>query len=159
MNSNIRDAGNFLLARPLASIRQGVAQSIPNSTWTACTFDTEDIDRDNGHSTVSNTSRYTGATPGYVWTAYTAAFALSSAGGRAGRIRLNGADSSQTAGTGVFHVPPSALVSVISGGGLQYLNGTSDYLELVVLQTSGGALNTYVATDVLTRLSVLWVSS
>lgn len=64
LNANVRDAVNFLLAPPAALLRQTVAQSI-GTTGTAVTFDTEDYDNDGGHSTVTNTTRYTAVTPGW----------------------------------------------------------------------------------------------
>jgi hypothetical protein len=56
MNSNVRDAGNFFLSWPVFEGRQAVAQSFTSGAPTALLIDTEDIDTDNGHSTVTNTS-------------------------------------------------------------------------------------------------------
>ncbi len=63
MNANVRDAVNFLLSPPAALLRQTTTQSI--AAGSAVLFDTEDYDNDGGHSTVSNTSRYTAVTPGW----------------------------------------------------------------------------------------------
>lgn len=62
-NKNIRDAVNFLLAPPSALLRQTVSSS--HSTGTAVPLDVEDSDNDGGHSTSTNTSRYTAVTPGW----------------------------------------------------------------------------------------------
>ncbi len=160
MNSNVRDAGNFLLARPLAHLRQTAAQSIPNGAVTPILWDTEDLDRDNGHSTVTNTSRYTAQTPGYYWTSYTLPWAASAAGRRYGRLRTNGTDTSANAlSYSAQTTPGAALAGGVTGGGVQYLNGTTDYIELCAFQDSGGALGLYVGIDAVPRFSLLWVSS
>lgn len=49
---------------PVFEGRQTIAQSIATNTPTAITLDVEDVDTDNGHSTSSNTSRYTVQTAG-----------------------------------------------------------------------------------------------
>ncbi|MFD9949814.1 hypothetical protein ACFWYW_55905 [Nonomuraea sp. NPDC059023] len=65
LNLDLRDGLNFLLSPPLAVLRKSGNQSIPQSASTEVTWDVEDIDRDGGHSTVSNTSRYTSQTAGW----------------------------------------------------------------------------------------------
>lgn len=160
MNTNIRDAGNFLLARPMAILRQTAAQSIASGGWTSVLFDTEDLDRDGGHSTVSNTSRYIAQTPGYQLVVYTLPWAVNATGARAGRLRLNGADSAATAaGRSTVGNGGATADTSCCGTGFLYFNGTTDYVELLGYQNSGGALNTEVATDVSPRLQTLWLSS
>lgn len=44
---------------PTAELIQTVGQSVPNGTWGIITFDSEVEDSHGGHSTVTNTSRYT----------------------------------------------------------------------------------------------------
>lgn len=159
MNSNIRDLGNFTLARPMAVLRQAAAQSIPNITWTGVLLDTEDLDRDAGHSTSSNTSRYVGKTPGWYLAPYTMCYAANATGSRWARIRTNGTDAVATTPGRDSRPSAGAVDTSMSGVGFVYLNGTTDYVELVVFQSSGGALNAYVASDASPRLAMLWVSS
>lgn len=140
-------------------LRQTAAQSVPNATWTAVTFDTEDLDRDNGHSTVSNTSRYTATSPGYFWWAYSLTWAANATGQRGGRIRTNGTDAQVSAVARVLHNAGATFDTGQSGGGAQYMNGTTDYVELMGFQNSGGALNTNIASDGVPRLQAIWVSS
>ncbi|HEX4816709.1 MAG TPA: hypothetical protein VFV66_28540 [Nonomuraea sp.] len=65
LNADIRDALNFYLAPPLARLRKSGTQSVPNNSVTAVTWDVEVIDRDGGHSNVTNPSRYTAQTAGW----------------------------------------------------------------------------------------------
>ncbi|MFI6737434.1 hypothetical protein ACIBI9_31300 [Nonomuraea sp. NPDC050451] len=63
LNTDLRDGLNFLLAtKPLCKLKlsAGVNLSSQDIPWSA-----EDIDRDNGHSTVTNTTRYTAQTAGW----------------------------------------------------------------------------------------------
>ncbi len=158
MNANIRDAGNFVRARPMAILRQAAAQSVPNGAWTAILMDTEDLDRDAGHSTSSNTSRYVGKTPGYYMFPYTLPFTATATGARGARIRVNGADSATT-GCGRSTTNGTAVDTALCGVGFTYLNGSTDYAELVGYQNSGGALNTAILTEGTPRLQALWISS
>ncbi len=159
MNSNVRDAGNFLLARPAAVLRQTVAQTIPNNVWTGVNFDTEDLDRDNGHSTVSNTSRYVAATPGFYWIAYTVVYVANTSGVRAARLRTNGTDTKATAVGRMLVSAASSFDTSLQGGGIQYLNGTSDYLETMTYQSSGAGRDTAASVDGAPRMQLIWVSS
>ncbi len=159
MNSNVRDAGTFLLGRPAANLRQSVAQSVASSVYVPILWDTEDLDRDGGHSTVTNTSRYTAQTPGYYWVAWTLPFVLNGTGGRGGRIRTNGTDTQANAVAAAFGPTSTTVTIAVAASGIQYLNGTTDYVELCAFQSSGVALNTYVQTDAVPRMSLLWVSS
>lgn len=65
LNADIRDSFNFYKQPPLARLRKSASQSVPNSTSTVVTWDTEVIDRDAGHSNVTNNSRYTAQTAGW----------------------------------------------------------------------------------------------
>lgn len=157
MNSNIRDALNFLLSRPKFQGRQTVAQSIPNTGFTSITFDVEDVDTDGGHSTVTNTSRYTAQTAGYYLCSGHATFVNTSAGGdRRAILALNGTavNGSNGNNTSDASVPYSVPVNTM----YIYLN-IGDYIELQVSQSSTGALNTNVSGSYQSMLSVLWIST
>lgn len=66
---SLADMATFLSAKSGGwfQAHQSVAQSIANATDVAITFPTEDVDTDGGHSTSSNTSRYTAQTSGQYW--------------------------------------------------------------------------------------------
>jgi hypothetical protein len=159
MNTNIRDAGNFFVAVPVAVLRQTVAQSFPNSTFTALLLDTEDIDRDGGHSTVTNTSRYTGQTPGWYTVQGSINWAASTAGQRTIVFRPNG--GAATTYKNKVQIPMTTTVgsgSIVTVATF-FMNGTTDYVEVVGWQNSGGALNTYITDEGNPSMNVHWVST
>lgn len=111
-------------------------QSISNATWTALTFDSEVYDTDGMHSTSTNTSRLTCVTAGKYLVHAAVTFAANATGSRWAAIKKNGSfyanESRPNAGSGstvVFHI--DLLVDL----------AVNNYVELFVLQTSGGNLD------------------
>jgi len=156
LNSAVTNMGNFMLGRPIASLRQTSAQSIANSTTTDITWNIEDIDRDNGHSTSSNTERYTAQTAGWYWCVGSIFWAGNATGNRVTNLAKNGTAfnvgkvrNSSTLNSNDFSQTSSALI---------YMNGTTDYITLQGAQSSGGALSTIVAAGSQSSLIVVWVS-
>ena len=150
--------GNGSNTSPIVSVRQTVSQSIPASTWAAVTMDTETLDTDGMHSTSSNTSRLTVVTPGWYLVQGVAGFAADTVGVRQVGLRVNltgssGSTEGQVNGNAVGGGQPtakpcSALVQMAAG----------DWIELVVRQTSGGALDTETTlTEFQSRLVAFWV--
>jgi hypothetical protein len=119
------------------------AQSIANNTNTALTGTLEYFDTDGYHSTSTNTSRITipsGLGGKYLVTA-TVNWDKSATGYRAAKIYRNGAITAplfydNIAGNNSEYVNNklSAVVNLVAG----------DYIELFVIQTSGGSLNAYI---------------
>lgn len=114
------------------------SQSINNTTLTALTFDSELYDDDTMHSTVSNTSRITMTTAGRYHVGATVTFDANATGSRIVLLRLNGTtyfakDRHMTVTTG--STTTSATVSS------DYNFSATDYVEVIVYQDSGGALN------------------
>jgi hypothetical protein len=114
-------------------------QSIPNNTATAVTWDVENYDTDNLHSTVTNTSRFTVPTgKGGKWLFQgTFMFAGNATGYRAAHIYKNGS---------LFTQYIMSAVSAVNGGiqWQQTINlSAADYLEIFALQDTGGALTLY----------------
>jgi hypothetical protein len=157
MNNSVTALGNFVLARPLAILRQTTTQSLPTGTATALTFDTEDIDRDNGHSTSVNPSRYTSQTAGYYYVTAHGSFAGNATGVRNIAAYVNGTQSTSLMAT-TSSTLTAGTTAHLSFSGIVYLN-VSDYLEIFATQTSGGALSTSVTAPHQAFLSVVWVSS
>lgn len=153
-NAQVRDLNNFVLAPPVFRGYQAVTQSCSNATWSSITLDTETIDSDGGHSTVTNTSRYTPTVPGTYLAIGTAAFGGSATTQRAGRLALNGSPSSggATAGACGSSWWAATCMEVFA------CNGTTDYIEIQGRQDSGGSLSTYVGTDFSSALKVYWIS-
>lgn len=125
--------------RPYAVLVQTVLQSIPNSATTAILFDTEALDTANGHSSSTNTSRWTCPTGKHGWyqVSACAAFASNSTGDRAAWLQVNGT----TRYNGDLRTAASGHQTSVCLSDLIYLND-GDYLELIVDQYSGGSLNT-----------------
>lgn len=151
LNAYLRDAVTFLLARPFATLVNPATQSITTATDTALTWSTEVADTDGGHSTVTNTSRYTVQTAGH-WT-FTAnvPWASNATGRREVWFRTNG--------TFVF-----STVNMSAGASLQHGQSITekifmlvgDYVEAVVHQTSGGNLNVDNAFRGGQRFHAIW---
>jgi hypothetical protein len=160
--NNHRDALQYLLGssmtggggrRPLFIASKSANQSIATGTaYVPVTFTSEDVDYDSGHSTSSNTSRYTAATAGYYHVSATGTYAANATGVRGIHITVNAADPTGHIGT-ILTAVGSSTTTAITASGLVYLN-VGDYVEMNAQQTSGGALN---LTDA--RFMVRWVSN
>lgn len=131
-----------LQAPPIAELRQTGAQTLTTGVWTSLTFDAEVVDSAGGHSTSSNTSRYTAVIAGYYLLSGGAGFASNATGLRGVRWAKNGSsiDSSGTteptgSGNNMAYPARGILVQLSVG----------DYVELQAVQTTGGNLGTSVA--------------
>lgn len=157
LNSGVRDPLIYALAPPLAMVHQESSQSLTSSSWTAITMDTETYDTADGHSTSTNTSRYTAVYPGYYLLGGGVTYAGNTTGRRGARWAVNG---SVIPGSATLQVATSATsVGVTARGMVTYLT-VGDYVELQGYQDSGGALSTYVtASDSYSSMSVVWVSN
>lgn len=155
-NTNIRDVLQFLLAPPIFRGRQTSAQSIANITSVAITLDTEDFDTAGGHSTVSNTSRYTAVYPGYYQHSGGLSYSSDATGTRAAEWGKNG----------TLINGGSALLSAVNGNSTRLATRTDytflnvgDYLELFAFQNRGSALNTAVTNQEQSTMAVKWESN
>ncbi len=160
LNNLLVDPVLFLLKRPMARLRQIVAQSLTNGTFTAITFTTHDVDQDwaggTGHSDSSNTSRYTANYAGWYMLTGGISYAVSATGVRGAYWYVNGSPISGTETMG----PASAAVNhgTAARGEMMYLN-SGDYVELNGYQTSGGALNTAVTGVAMSTMNVVWMGN
>jgi len=121
-----------------ARVYHSVAQSIPHNTWTVLAFDSQHYDTDNIHDPVTNNSRLTCKTAGKYVIWFFIRFLASATGVRGILIRLNGITS----------IGNQAYTSPASGDAQTALNISmtkdlvvNDYVEVVVFQNSGAALN------------------
>lgn len=124
----------------ICELRQTAAQSIPNSsTTTPVTFDTEDIDTDSGHSTSSNTSRYTAQRAARFQISGKVNFATNATGQRSAWWSINGTQlaASQVDVPGNASVGPCLVLPTMT-----VLLAVGDYVEMIAFQNSGGSLNT-----------------
>lgn len=158
LNSSITNLGNFLLGKPVFSAWQSVAQSLPNNTYTPITFTSEVVDRDNGHSVTTNTSRYTAQTAGYYLFNASIQYAANVTGTRRAFWYFNGAAAPN--GGGFFSTASTltaVTATVIAPPLLQYC-AVGDYVEITGLQNSGAALSTVATGGVFSTFSAIWVS-
>ncbi|KIF00851.1 hypothetical protein PL81_38710 [Streptomyces sp. RSD-27] len=153
-NAQVRDLNNFALGPPVFRGYQTIAQSCPNATWFNIALDTEAIDSDGGHSTITNTSRYTPTVPGTYLAIGSAAFNPTATTQRACRLTLNGNASVGGADAGACGAGwwAGTCIEIFT------CNGTTDYIEIQGRQDSGGSLSTYVGTDFASALKVYWIS-
>ncbi len=158
MNSNIRDAGNYFLSVPVVQLRQTVGQAIANNTPTTILWDTEEIDSDNWHSTVSNTDQVTPQTSGRVQFSATVTWPNNSTGLRS----IAWQRDAGAIGGGIVTIAPLSGDSTYSVARVhtQFFNGSTDFFTVQVTQTSGGSLTTIVSpVSSQSTLSARWVSA
>lgn len=136
----IAGAGNHQTNRLACHLTRSVGQTTTSGVATAVLFDLESFDAGGLHSTSVNTSRITvPAGGGGLWLVnYTLTFASNGVGARAVYMARNGntshrhgLSSASMAGAGDF-----------SGSGTTLLRlASTDFVELVGLQSSGAGLN------------------
>jgi hypothetical protein len=142
---------------PRARLRQTVSQGLTTSVNTGITFDVEDKDTLNGHSTVSLTDRYVCQRAGSYQVSGAVSFPPNATGFRAVRIWKNGAIIN---GNTVSHTSVSASANhVVSSRVVTVDLLVGDYVQLVAIQNSGGTLNTVVTADDQATMEVLLVGT
>lgn len=149
------DRIELLSSMPTAHMRQIVAQSIPNGTTTPITFTAHDIDSHGGHSTTTNTSRYTCQVAGTYQLAGGIGWSSSTAGRRNAWWRKNGSDVVGTESGADSDV--TGIIATIARTILIDLD-VGDYVELTGTQESGGSLNTAVVATQQSSMSVRLVT-
>jgi len=122
---------------PQARVFNNANVSITNNTVTAVTLNSEHFDNGDLHSTSSNTSRLTAPITGVYMIGGHVRFAANSTGRRDAFLRING--TTQIAYT-VEPAPHASIDTYLNPVSLYQLTA-ADYVELCVLQNSGGALN------------------
>lgn len=129
-------SGNLVGCR----VTNSAVVSIPNTTVTSLTFNTETYDTDAFHSTSSNTDRITipAGKAGYYLINYNINYAANATGFRNNAIKLNGGSTIDA----VAYIKGfSDDANSLAGTTVYYLS-VADYVSLSTYQNSGGALNT-----------------
>lgn len=139
----------FLLNRPAAQYRQSATQTVATATFTSITFTAaEELDTDpsstGGHSTSSNTSRFTAVYPGWYLCSGAVCFTLNATGMRGSRWAVNG--SAVNASAILLPTHASNVVVVPLRSMLIFLNA-ADYVEPQGYQASGGNLDTFATGE------------
>jgi hypothetical protein len=126
-----------------ARVYHNATQSIPNATDTTLNFNSERADTDVIHDNVTNNPRLTCKTAGVYYIVAGIGFASNTTGRREVFIRLNGATQIASA----ILPAASGVITRIPPIGTLYPLAVNDYVEVIVNQTSGGALNTDVGAN------------
>jgi hypothetical protein len=151
----IASATAYLLAPPVAQLYHTSAQAIPNNTWTALLFGTELVDSAGAHDTSTNTSRYTAVYAGTYLVHGRYTYAASATGFRGVRLAKNGTSLDYTLSYG--GTPTASLTQSVQTQGLVVL-AVGDYVEVQVMQTSGGNLNTDTSNSAYPSMALRWIS-
>lgn len=151
--TGVKGALDFILSPPRCLVYQTATSSTTTGASTTITFDTETYDTDTMHSTSVNTGRITATTTGLYTVFGQVCMASNATGTRTLALVKNGTTT----------VANARLQSVIATNAYIDLEcdvqlTASDYLELTMLQTSGGALAT-VAGAGNTWFSARWVAN
>ena len=132
LNTNIRDAVDYLIGPPIATIYQTASQTLTNAnTSYALTFDSTAVDSYNGHSNTVNPSRYVAQVPGWYLVTGAAVFSPTTSGNyRKAQVYKNGTAVPYATGQ-VPQVSSSSFATAVAvAPTIVFLNGTGDYVEL-----------------------------
>lgn len=141
---------------PRARVYNSANISIATTTDTTITFDSERFDVGGCHSTSSNTSRLTVPSGGdglYLITAHIV-WESNASGYRRLRLQVNGT----TTIAGQFSPTSTGLVFDQSLSTIYQL-AAGDYVEMVVRQSSGGAVNVLRSNALSPEMSFTWLSN
>jgi hypothetical protein len=161
LNQQLRDNLKRLRNPAQVSTFNGAAQSLANGALTALALNSERHDRVDAaastmHDTVTLNSRITPNDPGIYLIEGGVSYAAQAvaAGLRNGYLRINGATLIRANSIPMSAVYNNVQVDVPVPGRVWEFNGTTDYVELLGLQTSGGALNVLGSTGYQADLTV-----
>ena len=139
-----------------AKVYKSAAQSIPNATWTTLTFDSESFDTDAFHDNSTNNSRITipSGKAGKYAVQWQTVWASNATGGRNTRLLKNGTNTAYGTWMNALSGDPTstnnnALLNLAVG----------DYLELLIGQGSGGALDASASESVGCTFSVTYLGA
>lgn len=121
--------------RPECHVYHSIAQNIPTGPWAALAFDSERVDTDDMHDVAVNNSRIVIPVAGRYEVDGGINFAANNIGHRGIAVRLNGVTFLRVA------TQPTVAGSDDLALAFAYRFAASDYIELMVAQTSGGGLN------------------
>lgn len=149
INQEVYSTVLFLLRPPMCKVRQTTTQSIPNVTYTAINWQTEDTDPYNWHST-TNPTRITPTFPGWYRGWHSVGFSNSTAGTYRLSYVLRTSAGGATAGRARRDQKVAPGGYTIRTAGIPFfmpMNGTTDYLEVMAYQDTGAAMSTPVGNN------------
>ncbi len=154
MNTYVRDNVSFLANPPKVRCYNSGAISTTTATFTKLTFDTNRVNIDTMHSTVSNTSRLTCNTAGFFSIISQAQFPANATGQRYLDIYLN--NSTVISATDVVNVGSGATPTL--NVATLYQLAAADYVETRAYQDSLGNLNVNAALNYSPEFMAVWTS-
>jgi hypothetical protein len=157
LNTRIRDAITGLTTLPMAVLRKTATQAIASSTYLALTWPTEDLDTDGGHSTVTNTERYTAQVTGWYHLTATVVFSGNATGRRDAFFRINGITTRRYGWHTSTPGPNAGGADICIVLATHAYLTVGDYAEVIAYQDSGGSLN-LLASNQDSRFEIMWVS-
>lgn len=137
----IRENQEFFIDPPACSAFNSGSQSVPDSTLTVLTADSENFDTDGMHSTVSSTSRITAQTAGRYLIISAVSFDLSGTGIRRTQYLVNGVTTVS-----------GAITTPNVGGGFSagivnvrmLILDVGDFVEVRAAHTDGSPLDVFL---------------
>lgn len=133
-----------------ARVSQTAAQTLTTGVGVVLTFDTEHFDPWGMHG-ATNTSRLTVPSPGWYSIGAQVVFTANSTGQRRLVLQVNGA--TPIAGQAMMALTDSSAHRVNAAA--EYWLNAGDYVEAVVTQSSGGNLDTVIASSL---ASAMWLT-
>lgn len=156
-NAQVKALTDFVTGAPSAQLYASTAQSVPDGTGaTILALDSEVWDSDGGHSTTTNTSRYTVQVAGKYLVLGTMTFGNNTSGIRGVGINVNG---NSVRGSTVQSTTLPTANTWVGQANTVIQCAVGDYIEMYCFQTSGAALSTNPSTKFGPALVVLWVST
>ena len=136
----LQELADYTVNRPIGRIVASGTQALADNTETAVQFSgTDDIDTDGQHNPSSNNTRITPNVAGYYEFEVVGFFQAQATPVVSNvSVRLNGSTFLAPAG----RYPGSTQAFSFPSKVYQEMNGTTDYIELMMLQDSAGADNT-----------------
>lgn len=155
LNVHVRDVVHWLRYPPACRIDStGTSQTIPSGAWTSINMVAEQLDNYGGHSTSSNTSRYTCQRAGLYFVHGLASIAdAGTTGYRASRLLVNG--TTIYAGTSTKPATTTTIGTALPACAHIRL-AAGDYVELQSFQSQGSALAVKTGAGDSSRLIALW---
>lgn len=152
-NANVYNGLTFAFNPPVFQGYQTATQSITTGGGsTAIAIDTSVLDTYAGHSNTTNNSRYTAQQSGYYLVIGSVGLGGNATGNRICQVNKNG--TNVPLGIVVGLAPAAGNGTQLQCVALVQLNGTTDYVEVGVNQTSGSSLTT---SGTGTGMTVIWV--
>lgn len=159
-NSGPKAMGDFYLSPPMFRGHQSVAQAVATNTYVAMKIDVTDIDTDNGHSNVTNNTRYTCQVAGWY---YVEGFvALTNTAGAQDVLRTfmslnaSGGLPNQVFSLDQQLVKPANDYAAVYGSGMLKM-AVGDYLEIYGIHGAGTTINTAPNVDLCPAMNVVWM--